>query len=557
MKNKKSVNLHTGFFIKVFILVMFFTSFNTEVYSQDELKNLPEYSLPLSDKKLVIAHNMTNIIRFKNHRMEDSCEPEYYPPKGNITEPIGGLVQVNVMADKFLADSSLEAAVEFEMLTAKKMGVDGFQFYYPIRQRGPDDEIIKAYFKVATEKNIDFKLTLCPSHPSGLTEEIKIADYAKRINGILDEVGHDNPHWLRTPDGRLIIYLWYGEQLADIPADLAGKTRAYYAARAYKKLGDAIGEKLACVIAFNHEVSKEELNDYLDYFPATWMWTIPYTENYVGKMVADECTRRQRNFTGSTFLEFYTSKLLPPGTWDMYNYAEDAANAGMSKIERRGIITGLSYNYRKLLEFAVEKDVQIINLITWNDYPEGHHLAPEANHNYGFSVLLNHYKSIWKGEPIPTSDRDVAIVFFKKYNHTIKPYPFNVPIVNIGASMDEAFEDSIEVVTILPKAAEVTLNGKTVTVKPGLISTKFEQRPGKVELTISRKGKTTVDFFTPEWITDKPYRTDRLIYSFCSEFARMHYSIFGDFPPVYSREYDKDLKEIILDFPPSENTSMR
>lgn len=518
--------------------------FCLETYCQEELKNLPELSLPLTDKKMVIAHNMTNIIRYKHHRMEDSCDPEYYSPVNNITEPIGGLVQVNVMSDKFLADSSLEATVEFEMRTALKCGVDGFQFYYPIRQRGPDDEIIKAYFKVATEKNIDFKFTFCPSHPSGLTEEIKIADYARRMNSILDEVGRNNPHWLRTPDGRLIVYLWYGEQLADIPQDLAGKTRAYYAARAYRKLGEAINERLACVISFNHEVSKDELNDYLDYFPATWMWTIPYTDNYIGKMVAGECAKRNRTFTGSAFLGFYTSKLLPPGTWDMYNYAEDAANAGLEKIERRGIVTGLSYNYRKLLEFAVEKDVQIINLITWNDYPEGHHLAPEVNHNYGFSVLLNHYKSIWKGEPSPTADRDVAIVFFKKYKHNIQPYPYNIPIVNIGASVDEAHEDSVEVVTILQKNAKLTLNGKTVDVNPGVVSTRFEHKPGKVEVSLSSNGIQTINFIAPEWITDKPYRTDRMIYSYCSEFARYHYSIFGSFPPLYSREYDKEMKEI-------------
>src|SRR6478672_676276 len=80
----------------------------------DELKNSSELSLPLTDKKLVIAHNMTNIIRYKGHPFEDSCNPDYYNPTGNVSAPLGGLTQVNVIADAFLSEKTLEEAVEFE-----------------------------------------------------------------------------------------------------------------------------------------------------------------------------------------------------------------------------------------------------------------------------------------------------------------------------------------------------------------------------------------------------------------------------------------------------------
>lgn len=511
---------------------------------ENELKNLQVFSLPLSDEKLVIAHNMTNIIRYKGHKMEDSCDPEYYPPKGNITEPLGGLVQVNVMADQYLKDSTLEQAVRFELVTAKRLGVDGFQFYYPLRQRGPDDEIIKTYFKVADEENIDFKFTFCPSHPSEWTEQERIESYARRMNEILDEVGRGNPHWLRTPDGRLIIYLWYGEQIADIPENKEGLSETYYAARAYKQLADEINEDVAWIYSINHEISDEELNEVLDYFPAVWMWTIPYTDNYVGKKVATICKKRNRTFTGSVFSGFYTSKLLPPGTWDMYTYAKDAVAAGMDSVERRGIVTGLSYTFRKLFELAIDEDVPLVNLITWNDYPEGHHLAPEVNHNYGFSVLLNHYKSMWKGMPSPYRDRDVAILFYKKYRHDIKPDPYNIPIVNIAAAVPEEYEDSIEVVTILANPAQIVLNGESRSSSTGLVSHKFGQKAGKVDLKVIRDDQIILDFFGPEWITDKPYRTDRMIYSFSSEFGKFHRDIFGDKPAIFSREYDQDSLEI-------------
>jgi hypothetical protein len=221
----------------------------------------------------------------------------------------------------------------------------------------------------------------------------------------------------------------------------------------------------------------------------------------------------------------------------MFDYAIDAATAGMKKIERKGIVTNLSYNFRKLLEFAIEEDVPIINVITWNDYPEGHHLAPEINHNYGFSVLLKHYKALWKGDPSPYAGKDVAIVFFRKYRHDVTPVPYNIPFVTIEREMDPAVEDSIEVVTILKAPAELMVNSAKVSVTPGIVSTKFNQDPGRVGVTVARMGEKVIDFTTPEGITDKPYRTDRIIYCFSSEFYNFHKAIFGDLPPEFSTEY--------------------
>lgn len=156
--------------------------------AQDPLKNLPSLSWPLTGRKLVIAHCMTNIIRFKGHKLEDSCDPDYYTAGNNITGVFGGLTQVNVLEDPVLKNASLEEAVEFEMRAAIRSGIDGFQFYYTLGNTG-DDSIIEAYLRVATKKKIDFKFTFCISHPSGSTERAKIESFARRINGILDAAG--------------------------------------------------------------------------------------------------------------------------------------------------------------------------------------------------------------------------------------------------------------------------------------------------------------------------------------------------------------------------------
>jgi hypothetical protein len=504
----------------------------------DALKNLPELSLPLTDKKLVMAHCMTNIIRYKGHKFEDSCNPDYYSPEGNVSSPLGGLTQVKVLADQYLANASLDEAVEFEMRTAMQCGIDGFQFYYTLGNDDWDD-IIKAYFRVADKKNIDFKFTFCISHPSGGTENSRIESFAKRMNSILKEAGKNNSHWLRTPDGRLVLYLWYGEGLADIPAEHTEGSEFYYIANAYRKLGDALGEKFACVFSINEQIAREKLDRCLDYFPAVWLWTLPYTDHYIGNEVAKECKVRKRIFTGSAFADFYTSKLLKKGTWDMFHYVQDAVKTGIKNTERKYIVTGLSYNFRKLLEFGINEDVPLMNIITWNDYPEGHHLALEANHNDGFSILLNYYKSIWQKQNPAYRGKDIVVAFYKKYDHDIHPSPFDIRVVEIEKSgISIRSEDSIEVVTILKEKGELTVRDKTVEVQAGLQSTRFPALPGEVKVLLKRNGIVISQFACPEWITDKPYRTDRLTYSFSNQFPDFYKSVFGKYPVLYSEEYN-------------------
>jgi hypothetical protein len=492
------------------------------VAAQSFQKNDAELSLPISGKKMVIAHCMTNIIRFKGHKFEDSCDPEYYAATGNITASIGGLTQVWPMEDSFLKDASLDTAVAFEMHAAIASGIDGFQFYYPLHTENWD-KIIEAYFRVADKEHLNFFFTFCISHPTGGTEETRIASYANRINDIFNEVGKNNAHWLRTPDGRLIVYQWTGDGLADIPKDLNGLSEAAYVARAYTRLADAVHEKFACIFLINEQITTSKLNDYLDYFPACWIWTLPYVKNYIGEMVAATCKIRHRTFTGSTFCDFYTSKLLERGTWNIYS-AEEAARAGLEKSERKYIATGLSYNFRKLFDFGIQQDVPIMNIITWNDYPEGHHLAPEINHNEGFSILLNYYKSVWKKLPSPYINKDVAVVFYKKYKLNDIPQPFHFKVVEIEKGVDAKMEDSIEVVALLRRPAMLAVNGKSTYAKAGFSNLHFTSEPGPVHVTLSRGGFQIIDFTAPEKITDHPYRTDQLTYSYSSEYINFYKS---------------------------------
>jgi len=63
-------------------------------------------------------------------------------------------------------------------------------------------------------------------------------------------------------------------------------------------------------------------------------------------------------------------------------------------------------------------------------------------------------------------------------------------------------------------------------------------RSGPVSVAVSRGGKITVKFSTPEGITDHPYRTDRITYTYSSEFDRFYNNLYPGFTPQYSHEYN-------------------
>ena len=167
----------------------------------------------------------------------------------------------------------------------------------------------------------------------------------------------------------------------------------------------------------------------------------------------------------------------------------------------------------------------IINYVTWNDFPEGHHLAPEINHNFGPAVLLKHFKRQWTSGR-PKVDRDQAVVFFKKYRHDVRPkYSVSLKIKSTNQNLAE--EDRIELVTLLTEPAECHLNDHSFgMVEKGLQTNTISSQPGPVRVRIVRRGRPIISFETPQEISHSPLRTDRLTYSYSSEFDREFSRLF-------------------------------
>ena len=269
----------------------------------------------------------------------------------------------------------------------------------------------------------------------------------------------------------------------------------------------------------------------MDHFPAIWGWTDSYAEDDGWEEVAQRCRERGRVYTQTVYPDYYTSKVYTAERpHRMFHRYADALQAWDDGVERHYEVCQLSTLYRQLLERAVNLDAEIINIATWNDYAEGHHLAPEINHNFGFAVLLHHYRAIWRDEQSTLPD-DVAVVFFKQYAHDVQPTQHAVPCRVLRALGTEAEEDIIQAVTILKSPAQLVVNGQEVQAGAGLSVHSFPIRPGQVTVRVERDGEAVLTFQAPMSITETPSRTDRLTRAYSSEFNRYFSLLYGDRQP--------------------------
>lgn len=525
-------------------------------YEEFRVPNRPVLDLPLLRKKTVLAHFMTSVwIRESGVMRERMITYEDFSPDG-ITKHLGGESQVLATDYYFNYDKSDIEAAAFHIKTAKKLGIDGFQFFYPYP---PNDvflelynDLIASFFKAADKYGIDFKFCLCLcSPPPRVAEDKKIDVFAKHIKSLIKKVGIDHPNWMRTPDGRFITYVWNGDYMADFHGDWRKNLDSFVSrlAYAYEKLSYKIGVDTAYIHTLRDIGNRAYMEKMVEYFPAVWHWTSNlYHENLLMDFAA-YCKKNKRTFSQPVYPDYYGSKLYPIGkyNYNMHHFLRDVIPLKVGDVEKDYYRMGVTDVYINYLERILKTDTPLVSFITYNDYPEGHHVAPELNHNFGFSVLFNHYKNVWTGNP-QKNDREFAVLAYKKYKSSVVPFPFDIRVDAKSRRMHPQFppesDDFINVVTFLKAPAEIIVNGKKIGTAKGEGKIEVFKTPlkkGKVRLEISRGGKNAIELEGTEWITDKPYRTDRITYCICSLDDSYYGEIFGkDAPRYFIQQYAED-----------------
>lgn len=504
------------------------------------LRNRPILDQALVEDKHILAHNMASL--FDAHTPDLAFLVREFYDKDGSTAELGGYLQylpyIDFRKDSPLGERSAKEAAKFEIKAAIACGLTGFQFYFPFGEEVMLQDYvrtIKAHFDALEEMDVDFKLTLCfanANHP--LSENEKIARWAKYTRELIDST--PDRFWLKSQDGRHIFFTWMADGLAEEISDSwhvqHDAQLVKFAALALENLAQAVGVETAWVYFFlklDPGVDPDFTNEMLDYFPAVWPWAqydYRYDENNPYDAFANLAEKRKRGFYYASTLDFYSSKTYPTDTWDLIFDIKKAKQLGVKGQYRHYMETELTKAYRLTLERGIRQDAGIINIVTWNDYAEGHHLAPSANHNFAFAMILNHFRNKWF-DPDYTVETEQAAVFFKKYRHDVKPV-FNYEIHAEG-HVDLAAADFIEVVTLLKEPAEVYINGKHAgSAQPGIDAVRIPSEPGPVHFEVFRQNKRILHLKATEAITDQPHRTDRHTYGYSTVEEDYIQKVFGD-----------------------------
>ncbi|MDR0335705.1 MAG: hypothetical protein LBI18_01300 [Planctomycetaceae bacterium] len=525
---------------------------------EDFQPNRPILELPVVDQKIVLAHFMTGAFVRDSQFRDRFLSYEDFAPDG-ITANVGGESQILPIDYYFNFKKSSVEAAEFHIKTAKKLGIDGFQFFYPfppgeVFQRNYNNIIID-FFKAAANAGVDFKFSLCLcSPPLNKNEDEKIEVFAKGFREILNAVGEDNKFWMKTPDGRFLTYLWVGDTLTDAvreagwdfrkKADMVLPRIAY----AYEKLSHKIGIDQAYIYQIRWVNDPNYIQRTLEYFPAVWNWTENMDNKQAWLDLAKLCKEKKRTFSQGVYPDYYGSKLYKKSSHDygMYHFLKDVQKLKTDDVEHDYYYVGITDVYLDYLERVLETETPLISFITYNDYAEGHHVAPEVNHQFGFAVLFNHYKNIWQGHP-EKNHKEFAVLAYKKYRHDLVPEPYNIEFRsknNQKPFFEPESDDFIHIVTFLKQPASVFLNGHKIADAKGkgdIEVFKVPMQSGKVELRIDRKNETVIRLTGTEWITEQPFRTDRLTYCCSSECDQYYSEIFGKNAPRYFlQQYAED-----------------
>jgi hypothetical protein len=517
---------------------------------EDFQPNRPVLDLPVTDQKIVLAHFMTGAFVRDSQFRDRFLSYEDFVHDG-ITANVGGESQILPIDYYFNFKKNGVEAAAFHIKTAKKLGIDGFQFFYPfppseVFQRNYNNIIID-FFKAAETADVDFKFSLCLcSPPLNKNEDEKIEVFAQGFREILDAVGEDNKFWMKTPDGRFLTYLWVGDTLTDAvreagwdfrkKADTVLPRMAY----AYEKLSHKIGIEQAYIYQIRWVDDPNYIQRTLEYFPAVWNWTENMYNKQAWLNLAKLCKEKKRTFSQGVYPDYYGSKLYKKSKNDygMYHFLKEVQKLKTDEVERDYYYIGVTEVYLDYLNRIIETETPLISFITYNDYAEGHHIAPEVNHQFGFAVLFNHYKNIWQKHP-EKNNREFAVLAYKKYRHDVVPEPYHIEFRgknNQKPFFEPESDNFIHIVTFLKKPATVFLNSNKIadTEGKGNIEVfKVPMLPGKVELRIDRKNETIIQLTGTEWITDKPFRTDRLTYCLSSECDHYYSEIFGQNAPRY------------------------
>lgn len=170
--------------------------------------------------------------------------------------------------------------------------------------------------------------------------------------------------------------------------------------------------------------------------------------------------------------------------------------------------------FREMWQTVLDYDLEMVQLVTWNDYSEASEIAPSTGTRHAFYDLSAYYTSWFKTGKQPEIVRD-AIYYF----HRIQPTTASASSPNQAKQFGVKGEavNEIELLGFLtqPGTLEITIDGKThrKEVSAGIQSFAIPLTLGTPSFRLVRDGKTVVERQGAWTITDQIEYSNLLVHA--------------------------------------------
>ncbi|MBB6460441.1 hypothetical protein [Flammeovirga kamogawensis] len=402
---------------------------------------------------------------------------------------------------------SLKEAVDFEIQSAMKMGIDGFSFIYVISKNNNlykrYNEIIEAYFEVAEEKGYPFYFNIALKFEPNNNLDEAIADASGVLKHFTNNKYSFSKNWHIENDKKVIM-------LSKVKSLLTKEER-----KKMEKSDDMIFD---ISLLFNRidAILQPTIEDYNCIYTCIWpgrkkevieaskkFYTVKMEAFHMREEKLIERFNNNLKLTNKPFVHsiyhdhvssYYVeidSKKKKPRAFVI---KEDLKiNECYKEYDDLSLSKGLRLGFEQANNF----NASILILNSWNTYIEGSQFRQEYNHGFGLGPLLNTLVEIWKNEEV---DQGVFVAYRNKQKVDSNFLDYKVR-KSIGDT--QYSQDSIEVITYTKKPSKVIIEGTgKLAIGSGLQITTIPWKKGNLNISLVTEGVEIANLTTTREIRE-------------------------------------------------------
>lgn len=412
----------------------------------------------------------------------DYYQTQYLNPdgEGGKAAAYGGYLRDRPLGRDPIGDSAWRLRdMENEVRQAASVGLDGFSVTMYLLPPGGDAhqwENINLMMQAAANVDPGFKIVLQPD----MSSSVGGADAGTLAASMAQLARYSSAY--RLGDGRLVVSPFYAERH---DAGWWGNFEAV--------MRNSYGTPVAFVPMFLDEQSNEDAFAPVSYGMGNWGSRDPAANDPSTSYPTSPSARIAR-------VHALGQKWVQP-----ISVQDERPREGLFDEAQN------TQNLRNTWALALQDNADMVQLNTWNDYPEGSPMAPSAEHGWSFLDINAYYLSWWKTGVRPAVTRDTVYLTHRKQPLAARP-TFPQSLLMHWRGWGSTPRDTVEALTLLssPGTVQVRVGGNSyscdVPAGPGVCTVPLS--PGTVSASVTRSGTTVTSLTSPYQVTSTPYVQD-------------------------------------------------